>query len=90
MIYETNIPDYFDNTNVMNLNEVKFRMAFTVEGFLDKKRKDDPRYVKYLLSVKGRVEGDKYERFFLTMSAQLMIFLNSIHLMRTQNINSTI
>ena len=64
MIYETNIPDYFDNTNVMNLNEVKFRMAFTVEGFLDKKRKDDPRYVKYLLGVKGRVDGDRYERFF--------------------------
>ena len=37
-------------------------MAFAIEGYLDKKTKDDPRYVKYIARVVGVNQGHPYER----------------------------
>ena len=39
---------YIQPEEKVNLNEINFRMAFVVEGFSDRKRKADPRYVKYI------------------------------------------
>ena len=57
---ETNI---FDDNDRLNLNEINFRLAFSIEGYLDKEMKNDPRYVKYLVRLFGRKEGVAYEQF---------------------------
>ena len=54
--------DYYTSDDVVNLNKINFRIAFTVEGYLDQKRKDDPRFVKYLIRVYGKKEGKAFER----------------------------
>ena len=41
----------------LNLNEANFRMAFVVEGFADRKRKADPRYVKYIARLWSENRG---------------------------------
>ena len=46
--------NFFDIETKLDLNEIKFRMAFSVEGFLDKEVKDDPRYVKYIVRMVGK------------------------------------
>ena len=43
------------------MNAINFRIAFTVEGYIDKKRKDDPRFVKYLVRLYGKKEGKRFE-----------------------------
>ena len=37
-------------------------MAFAIEGYLDKKTKDDPHYVKYIARVVGVNQGHPYEQ----------------------------
>lgn len=37
-------------------------MAFSVEGYHSRERKSDPRYVKYLIRIVGRKNGELYER----------------------------
>ena len=47
----------------LNLNERKFRFAFTVEDYLaPKKQKNDPRYVKYLFRIYGRRNGKDFQQ----------------------------
>ena len=41
----------------VNLNEINFRMAFVVEGFANRKRKADPRYVKYISRLWSETDG---------------------------------
>ena len=55
---ENNVYDYRDK---LDLNEAKFRIAFSVEGFHDRKVRDDPRYVKYLARLYGRRDGERIE-----------------------------
>ena len=38
-------------------------MAFTVEGYHSRERKDDPAYVKYLVRIFGRKNRVEYEKF---------------------------
>ena len=46
------IPNYYAPENRLNLNDANFRMAFTVENVLGKKRrKDNPKYVKYVVQI---------------------------------------
>ena len=49
-----------DETNLMNAN-IKF--AFGIEGFLDKKLKNDPAYVKWIVRQVRRIDGVETEKF---------------------------
>ena len=41
----------------MNLHEMGFQFAFTVENYLDRKVRDDPAYVKFIVLVINEKEG---------------------------------
>lgn len=45
----------------VNINDVNMQFAFGVEGFIDKKMKDDIRYVKGLARIRGSLNGEAYE-----------------------------
>ena len=47
----------------LNFNDIKFRFAFTIEGYLDREMKNDPRYVKYLVRIFGIKDGVEYQTF---------------------------
>ena len=53
----------FDYNEKINLNEIGYRVAFSVEGYHSREMKDDPRYVKYLVRIFGKKEGVEYEKF---------------------------
>ena len=55
---ETN---YYSAEDVVNLSESGFRMAFTVEGFVDQLAKRDPRYVKWFVRLVGTLDGEEFE-----------------------------
>mgnify|MGYP001626560797 CR=1 FL=1 len=46
LIAELKENNFYDFNTRVNLNEIGYKMAFTVEGYLDNKIKDDPKYVK--------------------------------------------
>ena len=54
---------FFESSDVLNLSDVGFLMAFSVEGSVDGEMKDDPRYVKYVVRLIGKKEGVKQEKF---------------------------
>ena len=54
--------NFFDSSNVLNLKDSDIRFAFGIEGFLDKKLKNDPRYVKTLFRLWGKRGGEPYEK----------------------------
>ena len=47
---------------MINFKEKGIRLAFGIEGFLDKELKDDPRYVKNLVRFWGKKDGVEYEK----------------------------
>ena len=49
---------------MINLNELHFRFAFSVEAVYteDYKMKNDPRYVKYIVSTFGKRNGIFFEK----------------------------
>ena len=47
---------------MIDLKEHDISIAFSVEGFLDGEVKDDPAYVKYLVRLYGKQDGEEYER----------------------------
>ena len=54
--------NYFDFKDHLDLNQINFRLAFSVEGYHLRDLKDDPRYVKYLVRLFG-VDGNReYEQ----------------------------
>ena len=54
--YLDTAPDF-----VLNLNEQKFRFAFSIEDFIEPKQlKNDPDYVKWIVRSFGRKEGVPY------------------------------
>ena len=53
----------YDLNDVINLNDINFRFAFTVEGYLDREMKADPAYVKYLVRIFGIKDGIEYQEF---------------------------
>ena len=53
----------FDYNEQINLNEIKFRVAFSVEGYHSREMKNDPKYVKYLVRIFGKKGGVEYETF---------------------------
>ena len=47
----------------LNINEKKYRIAFTIESYMSpKKQKSDPRFVKYLFRLYGKRNGKEYEK----------------------------
>ena len=57
-ITETNFYDY---KYKLDLNAVRFKQAFSVEGYLDKEMKDDPRYIKFIPRIYGKKQGVRYQ-----------------------------
>ena len=54
--------DVFNSDDLMNLKDMGFTFAFTVENFLDKEVKADPAYVKYIarfVKMDGGVVSEK-------------------------------
>ena len=48
----------YSNGQAINLRELNFKMAVTVENFNSpKKQKNDPRYVKWIFRMYGKREG---------------------------------
>ena len=54
--------NFFDSYTRVNLNEINYRVAFTVEGYHDQEMKNDPRYVKYMVRIFGIKDGEKYQK----------------------------
>ena len=50
-ISEVKEKNFYDSSERLNLNDIGFRIAFAVEGYLDSKLRDDHRYVKYMARV---------------------------------------
>ena len=61
VISQFTIPAYYSSSDKLFLKETGFMMAFAIEGFLDSKTKDDPRYVKQFVRVYGKRKGKEYE-----------------------------
>ena len=58
-IDEVIIPEYFPGDHTLDLNEIGFKWAFTIQGAHDNERKDDPRYIKIIAkyqTAKGKFE----------------------------------
>ena len=47
----------------LNLNDIGFRIAFAVEGYLDEKLRDDHKYIKYLARVLTKTGGVASDTF---------------------------
>ena len=59
-VLEKNVFDYSEQ---INLNEIGYRIAFSIEGYHSREMKDDKRYVKYLVRIFGKTKGEEYEKF---------------------------
>ena len=62
MISQIRESNFYDFNTRININEIGFKMAFSVEGYLDKKNKDDPRYVKLMARMVYKVNGEAQEK----------------------------
>ena len=60
-ISEVKEKNFFDYNTRLDLKEINFKMAFSIEGFLDQEAKDDPRYVKYIVRIFGKKDGVEYQ-----------------------------
>jgi len=60
-ISEVTEKNRFDYNTRLNLNEINFKMAFSVEGYLDNQVRDDPRYVKYIVRIYGKKNDVEYQ-----------------------------
>ena len=56
---ETN---YYSSTDKVNLSETGFRLAFSVEGFIDQIAKTDTSYVKWFVRLTGTTDGEEFEK----------------------------
>ena len=61
-INKIDIEDYYSVEEVLNLTEIGFRVAWSVEGNLDKQNKIDSKYVKWLSRISGKKDGEWYQK----------------------------
>ena len=47
---------------MFNLSEMGFIFAFTIENYIDRRARDDPAYVKYIVRLYTETDGVKSER----------------------------
>ena len=52
----------FDSSHVLNLDDMGFKFAWTIENYLDNQRRDDPAYVKYLVRYYSSKDGVESNR----------------------------
>ena len=50
-----------DQWEKLALPEKELYFAWSIEGYLDEELKDDPRYVKYIMRMRGRRNGIDFE-----------------------------
>ena len=62
IINSLTIPAYYTAFDKIILDEINFKMAFTIEGFIERKMKNDPRYVKWIVRMFGQADGEEYEK----------------------------
>ena len=60
-IIETVLPNAIDGSTMIPLNDINFRAAFSVTGYLDGEVKNDSRYVKWVVRHRGNVDGVHFE-----------------------------
>lgn len=53
--------NYYDYNERLDLNQIGFRLAFSIEGYHQRERKDSHAYVKYLVRIFGIADGEEYE-----------------------------
>ena len=51
------IPSYYNSTDRYYLDEANFRMAFSIEGYLDQEVKNNPEYVKWFVRLYGNKDS---------------------------------
>ena len=51
----------FGSEEKIDLIDIGFKFAWTFEGYLDKKRKDDSSYVKQIVRLYGNKNGEEFE-----------------------------
>ena len=56
-LQEFEVSEHYDFTDVIDLNEINYRIAFSFVNANNKKRKDDPRYVKMIARTVRRIDG---------------------------------
>ena len=47
--------------DTLNLKDKNMRFAFSIEGFYDKELKNDPRYVKIIMRLAGKKNGENVD-----------------------------
>ncbi len=62
LIAETKETNFYDYNTRVNLDEIGFKMAFSFEGYIDDKIKDDPRYVRLFARMYYKDEGVKSQK----------------------------
>ena len=61
-ISEIKEKNFYDADEKLDLNAIKFKQAFTFEGFQDREIKDDPRYVKFISRMYGFKDGVEFQK----------------------------
>ena len=62
-IKEIEIPEYYSIDYKKNLTKLGSKIAFTVEDYFDEEARLDARYIKTLVRISGKKNGEKYVRF---------------------------
>ena len=60
-ISEITEKNFYGNDYKLDLNAIKFKQAFTIEGFQDREIKDDPRYIKLISRMYGFKDGVEFQ-----------------------------
>ena len=50
-ISEVKEQNFYNSDTRLNLHDIGFRFAFSVEGYVDQMMRDDHRYVKYMVRI---------------------------------------
>ena len=62
VVSEVIVQDYYSPIDELSLKDINFKFAFTVESYYEKKRKDDPRFVKQIFRLSTRKDGVRTSR----------------------------
>ena len=62
VVSEIIIQDYYSQTDELDLNDINFKFAWSVENYYEEKRKNDSRFVKTLVTLEKKVNGVRTTR----------------------------